>query len=417
MESCKLKKYFSQEEANFRLSKLRKLEIQKNDDQQTDFYLKLLKNNISSLPQQFDWRNLGKISQVKNQGNCGSCWAFTTTGLFEHINLIRNNSVELYSEQDLLDCSSNGIYKNIGCQGGWPYLAFKYSQQNRISSSLQYSYTGVQGNCTVNQKTKKAFYPAQPIQIYMDEESNKTQIIKKLLINSPLAVIVDASNWSNYKSGVFSNCTTQQNHVALLVGYTSEGDQIVKNSWGSTWGEFGKNFQKYKPKQDCLKINKKKMWRLSTQDISNKMTLEIRCDIQRLYKEGRKAKYTDEHKKAIYDECKNLNGIDAPVKRRFFLQILKQMENKRQIPKTINHVKYPEYQKYLDYQRVKMQETQVLNYQQFSDYDYSSIQNNPQQQLNDDMKSFSSVYKQRFFDFFQEDDLSSNQSLKKLLIQ
>ncbi|KAL4466091.1 hypothetical protein ABPG74_004328 [Tetrahymena malaccensis] len=220
-------------------SKHRNLENIKIDDQQEGFYLKDLKNNTSSLPQQFDWRKLGKITEVKNQGNCGSCWAFTTTSLFESVNLIRNNSVELYSEQELLDCSSNGIYKNTGCQGGWPLLAFKYSQKNGISLSSQYQYKGIQGNCTVNQETKKAFYPGQSIQIQINEESNKSQIIKQLLINSPLAVTVDASNWSNYKSGVFSNCTTQQNHVALLVGYTNEGDWIIKNSWGSTWGEFG----------------------------------------------------------------------------------------------------------------------------------------------------------------------------------
>ncbi|EAR87560.1 papain family cysteine protease (macronuclear) [Tetrahymena thermophila SB210] len=220
-------------------SESRKLENIKNENQQADFYLQLLKTNASSLPQQFDWRNLGKVTQVKNQGNCGSCWAFTITGLFESINLIRNKTVELYSEQELLDCSSNGIYRNSGCQGGWPHLAFEYSKKNGISLSSQYPYKGIQENCTVNQQTKKAFYPSQPIQIQADQESNKIQIIKQLLLNSPLAVIVDASNWSNYKSGVFSNCTTQQNHVALLVGYTNEGNWIIKNSWGSAWGESG----------------------------------------------------------------------------------------------------------------------------------------------------------------------------------
>ncbi|EWS76452.1 hypothetical protein TTHERM_000069648 (macronuclear) [Tetrahymena thermophila SB210] len=133
-------------------------------------------------------------------------------------------------------------------------------------------------------------------------------------------------------------------------------------------------------------------------------------------KQGRRQKYDDEHRKAIYDECKNINGIDVPVKRNIFMQVIKQMENKRQIPKASNHVKYPEYNKYLENQRTIIQEEYNLNYQQYSHQNYSNHPTNSSKSIDFEIKSFSFECRYTFFDLYQQDDLSSNQSLKKQIL-
>lgn len=173
-----------------------------------------------------DWTTKGGVSPVKNQGQCGSCWAFSATGVMECIAKIKGQSVSL-SEQQLVDCSRP--QGNQGCNGGWPSSALKYVQANGIASESQYPYTARDGTC----KTQGGSFKISG-QASMSGCNGLTTGIN----SSPISVTVDATNWSRYSSGVFSNCAARINHAVLLVGVVG-GNWKIKNSWGTGWGESG----------------------------------------------------------------------------------------------------------------------------------------------------------------------------------
>ena len=173
-----------------------------------------------------DWCSQGKCSRVKNQGQCGSCWAFSATGAMQSWALFKGQSVDL-SQQQLVDCSKP--QGNEGCNGGWPYLAFKYVIKNGITSSSSYKYIAKDQAC----KTQGGSFKISNYTIYRQCTGISSQII-----NSPLSVSVDASNWHTYKTGVLKDCRTSVNHAVLLVGITG-GNWKIKNSWGTSWGENG----------------------------------------------------------------------------------------------------------------------------------------------------------------------------------
>lgn len=173
-----------------------------------------------------DWVSKGKVSKVKNQGSCGSCWAFSATGAIESFYLFKGQSVTC-SEQMLVDCSRS--YGNQGCNGGWPSNALKYVAAKGLASSSAYPYTGKDGSC----KSVSA-----SIKISGQKSFSGCSALSSGINSHPISVAVDATNWSNYKSGVFSNCKTSLNHAVLLVGVTS-GNWKIKNSWGTGWGESG----------------------------------------------------------------------------------------------------------------------------------------------------------------------------------
>ena len=173
-----------------------------------------------------DWCSQGKCSRVKNQGQCGSCWAFSATGVMESWSLIKGQSVDL-SEQQLVDCSRP--QGNQGCNGGWPYNALKYVVANGITSQSSYSYVARDQSC----KTQGGSFKISGYNSYSQCTGLASQIN-----NSPVSVTVDASNWSAYRSGVFSNCRTSINHAVLLIGVNG-GNWKIKNSWGTGWGESG----------------------------------------------------------------------------------------------------------------------------------------------------------------------------------
>jgi C1A family cysteine protease len=176
-----------------------------------------------------DWRTSGKVSPVKNQASCGSCWAFSATGAMESAAAIKTGVLPLLSEQQLVDCSRK--YGNQGCNGGWMAQAFKYTVENGLASEAQYPYKAVDQTCKNVTGTFRlkgsANVPA----------GNVAQLAAAAAIQ-PVSIAVDASNWQFYKNGVFSNCGTGLNHGVLLVGYTPE-HWIVKNSWAEKWGESG----------------------------------------------------------------------------------------------------------------------------------------------------------------------------------
>jgi len=190
-------------------------------------------------PQSVDWRSKNVVTGVKDQGGCGSCWSFSSTGAVEGQLGIRGNLVSL-SEQNLMDCSWD--QGNMGCGGGLMTAAFDYIEQNGIMSEADYPYEEYDGSCRADASkivTKISNY----VNIPAGSESALQQAVA---IQGPVSVAIDATfELQLYDSGILNDLTCSRaslNHGVLLVGYGSENGQdyyIVKNSWGASWGEKG----------------------------------------------------------------------------------------------------------------------------------------------------------------------------------
>lgn len=194
------------------------------------------------LPAQVNWTKAGDVSGIQNQGQCGSCWSFSAAQAVESAYAVFkgvNDPVPVLSEEQLVQCASalNG-YLNFGCSGGQMTEAFRYIRSNPLNTNANYPYTS--GNTKVAGPCDKALanlgtygitgYKVVPAGI---------ENLQAAIVQQPISVAVDATNWSTYKSGVFSNCGTALNHGVLAVGYQEAQYWIVKNSWGTDWGQDG----------------------------------------------------------------------------------------------------------------------------------------------------------------------------------
>ena len=175
---------------------------------------------------EIDWTIKGGVTEVKNQGACGSCWAFSATAVLEASAKIKGTTVSL-SEQQLVDCS--GSYGNHGCNGGWPSSALNYVKDHGIAYESEYAYKAVTGSC---QRQGGSF------RLTSYSSASGCTGLTNAIASKPISVTVDATNWSKYSGGVFSNCAASINHAVLLVGIVG-GNWKIKNSWGKTWGESG----------------------------------------------------------------------------------------------------------------------------------------------------------------------------------
>lgn len=183
-----------------------------------------------------DWRTKNAVTPVKNQEQCGSCWAFSTTGSTEGAVAIATGTLTSLSEQQLVDCSK--AEGNHGCQGGLMDYGFKYIIKNGgIDTEKDYPYTAKNGVCN----SAKANKHVSEIKSFQDVRSDDESQLGKAVTQQPISVAIEADQtaFQHYRSGVFdSTCGTKLDHGVLIVGYTSEA-WIVKNSWGATWGEQG----------------------------------------------------------------------------------------------------------------------------------------------------------------------------------
>ncbi|CAL4910731.1 unnamed protein product [Urochloa decumbens] len=191
------------------------------------------------VPKEVDWRKKGAVTEVKNQGQCGSCWAFSTVAAVEGINQIVTGNLTSLSEQELIDCSTDG---NNGCNGGIMDYAFSYiAGSGGIHTEEAYPYLMEEGDC--DQKAGDA--QVVTISGYEDVPANDEQALVKALAHQPVSVAIEASgrHFQFYKGGVFDGpCGAELDHGVAAVGYgTSKGQDyiIVKNSWGPHWGEKG----------------------------------------------------------------------------------------------------------------------------------------------------------------------------------
>lgn len=201
-------------------------------------------NSGKKLPSAIDWRDKGVVTPVKNQGSCGSCWTFSTTGCVEAHHAIVNSQLISLSEQQLVDCAQ--AFNNHGCEGGLPSQAFEYIYYNGgIESEKDYPYTGKDGSCHFN-KSKVAATVSGVVNISKGAEGD---IVDAVGTVGPVSIAFDVTaHFQLYKKGVYTGLFCHQtashvNHAVLAVGYnTTESGQpywIVKNSWGSEWGMDG----------------------------------------------------------------------------------------------------------------------------------------------------------------------------------
>ncbi|KAJ6798868.1 thiol protease SEN102-like [Iris pallida] len=195
--------------------------------------------NVHSIPASVDWRTQGAVAPVKDQGQCGSCWAFSTIASVEGINKIKTNQLVPLSEQQLVDCDTD---QNQGCNGGLMDYAFEFIKSNGgITSESAYPYTAEQGSCA-----SESSAPVVTIDGYQNVPANNEAALMKAVANQVVSVAIEASGmaFQFYSEGVFTgSCGTELDHGVAVVGYgaTRDGTKywIVRNSWGAEWGEKG----------------------------------------------------------------------------------------------------------------------------------------------------------------------------------
>jgi KDEL-tailed cysteine endopeptidase len=171
----------------------------------------------------------------------GCCWAFSAVAATEGIHKLNAGKLISLSEQELVDCDTKGV--DQGCEGGLMDDAFKFIIQNHgLSTEAKYPYQGVDGTCNAN----KASINAVTITGYEDVPANNELALQKAVANQPISVAIDASgsDFQFYKNGVFTgSCGTELDHGVTAVGYGVSNDGtkywLVKNSWGTDWGEEG----------------------------------------------------------------------------------------------------------------------------------------------------------------------------------
>jgi C1A family cysteine protease len=203
----------------------------------TSCNVSLYVNNETSYNTSIDWVDKGAVTPIKNQGQCGSCWAFSTTGAVEGLYQIKTGKLVSLSEQDLVDCASS--YGNQGCNGGLMDNGFQYIIDNGICTEKDYPYKGKDGTCKVCTRNKYITGCA-------DVKSKDEDELMRAVAKQPVSIAIEADKLSFqfYRSGVYSakNCGTNLDHGVLLVGYGEEDGKKywkVKNSWGTTWGNDG----------------------------------------------------------------------------------------------------------------------------------------------------------------------------------
>ena len=190
-----------------------------------------------------DWRTAGAVTAVKDQGQCGSCWTFSSTGALEGAHEIATGKLLSFSEQQIVDCANlKHGYPSFGCNGGNQSVAFKYLKSNKAELETVYPYTAKNGTCQYNESSATAVN----VSTYTKVTADNVEQMKAAVAKQPVSVSIEADKmvFQQYKTGIFdsSKCGTKLDHATLVVGYGSSNGTdywIMKNSWGTVWGEEG----------------------------------------------------------------------------------------------------------------------------------------------------------------------------------
>jgi cathepsin F len=198
------------------------------------------------IPTTFDWRTKGAVTAVKNQASCGSCWTFSTAENIEGVWFLAGKGLVSLSEQWIVDCSKSCLQSepdlcNGGCNGGLPWLAYEDIINNHgLTSETQYPYTGEDGTCETTHSS------VAKIGNWTSFSTDPTDIITQMVTVGPLSITLNAGLLMSYTGGIITgtpdDCPNSgSDHAVLLVGYdnTAQPYWIVKNSWGTDWGESG----------------------------------------------------------------------------------------------------------------------------------------------------------------------------------
>lgn len=201
-----------------------------------------------NLPVSIDWRDNNAVTAIKNQGNCGSCWAFSTIGSLEGIYAIKYNNLTSFSEQQLVDCDN---FKNggnsLGCNGGDMGTAMEWIHKNGgVCREIDYPYTsGITTKTGMCKKNCELVYGTK-ITESVNVSPNSDIFLMSALLNQPISVAIEADQqiFQLYSSGILTGdvCGDNLDHGVLVVGYGTENGvdyYIVKNSWSENWGEKG----------------------------------------------------------------------------------------------------------------------------------------------------------------------------------
>ncbi|KQJ81830.1 senescence-specific cysteine protease SAG39 [Brachypodium distachyon] len=197
--------------------------------------------SLDALPASMDWRAKGAVTPIKDQGQCGCCWAFSTVASVEGIVKLSTGKLISLSEQELVDCDVDGM--DQGCEGGLMDNAFEFIIDNGgLTTEGNYPYTGTDDSCNSNKESNDV----ASIKGYEDVPSNDETSLLKAVAAQPVSIAVDGGDnlFRFYKGGVLSGaCGTELDHGIAAVGYgiTSDGTKfwLMKNSWGTSWGEKG----------------------------------------------------------------------------------------------------------------------------------------------------------------------------------
>ena len=212
-----------------------------------ELYINKTANVESTNGDSFDWRDQsGVVTPVKDQGQCGSCWAFSATEAVESAYVIAGNEQVIMSPQELVDCSK-GLLSNHGCNGGMYYHGWKWEESHMTMRESDYPYVSgttkeAQSTCNYDE-SKGVTFTTGYNQVSADVDSIKNAI--KTVGPVSIAINAETKVFQTYKSGIITEsdgCPTKIDHAVLAVGYGYDGDQgyfIVRNSWNTTWGDEG----------------------------------------------------------------------------------------------------------------------------------------------------------------------------------